>query len=95
MESIIKTIQSIYNKKTDNDENKNKAIGEQIMLILLAETNIDTLRNPVKCFNKIVAKFVQKKELSHVLKYCRLVGLKPNANKYSVTKKVNLLKNWK
>lgn len=76
MESIIKTIQSHANK-TNNNESNNKAIGEQIMLILLTETNIETLRNPVKCFKKIVAKIVQKRELSHILKYCKLVGLKP------------------
>lgn len=83
MESIIQSIQSMINK-SNNDDNHNKAIGEQVMLILLAETNIDTLRNPVKCFKKIVAKIMQKKELSHILKYCKLVGLKTNAEKVIV-----------
>lgn len=80
MENIIKSIQSIINQ-SNNDDNHNKVIGAQVMLILLTETNMDTLRNPVKCFKKIVLKIVQKKELSHVLKYCRLVGLKPLLSK--------------
>lgn len=86
MESTVKVIESMI-KRIDNNENKNKAIGEQIMLILLAKTNISTLKNPVKCFKKIVAKFVQKKESSHVLKYCRLVGLKPNVNTHCIAEK--------
>ena len=76
MKDIIKTVENLMDGYERKNDAESYIVGEQIMLILYPKTNLHTLKNPIKCFKKIISKIAQKKDTQQVLKYCKLVGLK-------------------
>lgn len=78
MKEILLEIKNIISNQVTNAYEINFKNGEKIMLILLIKTNFKYLKNPIKCFRKIIYKFSQNKNIEQVSKYCKLVGLKRN-----------------
>lgn len=61
MIKVLLEIKTIIDESNTDNYSLNFSNGERIMLILLTKTNFQNLKNPAKCFRKIVAKFSQKK----------------------------------
>ncbi len=76
MNKIINNIEKILDGCEKKTEAELFLIGELIMYILLTETNLDTLRNPIKRYKKLLSKLTMKKNTNQVLKYCKQTGLK-------------------
>jgi len=76
MKQLILEIEKLVLESHPNNDELNFIIGENIMKLLLLKTNLIELKNPEKCFRKIISKLYQGKNCYQVLKYCKLVGLK-------------------
>lgn len=77
MKQVLIQIQNEL-KKSNNDSLHNEQIGRNITIILINNTNLTELKNPINCIRKIISMFMQSKNVDQVFRFTRLVGLKIN-----------------